>query len=203
MKINLNNFISHLRYVALKIKTARDSAENSEVSILNHCGQKIGSDSSSPHVITLLDSFHHRGPNGTHLCLVLEAMGASVAAMIEELPQNKPKRFGQVSRYPKWIAKRVLTHMLRGIAFLHSRGVTHGDIQPGNLLFSASKLDSVRVEELEDDENGAVEVLERLDGKTDKWAPRYIAIPDPLLDYTDLDPQFVVKISDLGAGKLD
>ena len=186
----------------MKIKTARDSVENGELSIMNHLSQKIGSDSTSAHVITLLDSFDHQGPNGTHLCLVLEAMGASVAAMREELPQNKPKRFGHVSRYPKWMAKRVLTHMLRGIAFLHSRGVTHGDIQPGNLLFSASSLDSVSVEELEDDENGAVEVVERLDRKVDKWAPRYVAIPDPLLDYTDLDPGFTVKISDLGAGKL-
>ena len=168
---------------------------------MNQLSQKIGSDSTSPQVITLLDSFYHKGPNGTHLCLVLEAMGASVAAMIEELPQNTPKRFGHVSRYPKWMAKRVLTHVVRGIAFLHSRGVIHGDIQPGNLLFSASNLDSVRIEELEDDENGAVETVERLDGKADKWAPRYLAIADPLLDYTDLDPEFTVKISDLGAGK--
>lgn len=186
----------------MKIKTAQDSVENAELSIMNHLSQKIGSDSASAHVITLLDSFDLQGPNGTHLCLVLEVMGASVAAMIEELPQNEPKRFGHVSRYPKWMAKRVLTHMLRGIAFLHSRGVTHGDIQPGNLLFSTSGLDSVSVAELEDDENSAVEALKRLDRKADKWAPRYVAIPDPLIDYTDPDAGFTVKISDMGAGKL-
>ena len=168
---------------------------------MNHLSQKIGSDSTSAHVITLLDSFDHQGPNGTHLCLVLEVMGASVEAMIEELPQNSPMRFGHVSRYPKWMAKRVLTHMLRGIAFLHSRDVIHGDIQPGNLLFSASSLDSVSVEELEDDGNHALTV-KRLDRKTDKWAPRYVAISHPLLDYTDQDPGFTVKISDLGAGEL-
>lgn len=61
-------------------------------------------------------------------------------------------------------------HMLRGIAFQHSRGVTHGHIQPGNPLFSASGLASVRVEELEDDENGAVEAVERLiSGLRDMW----------------------------------
>ena len=189
--------------MALKIKTAGDSIENAELSIMNHLSQNtdVELNSGSAHIVTLLDHFYCQGPNGSHLCLVLEAMGASVAAMIEELPQNKPKRFGQVSRCPKWMAKRVLTHMLRGIVFLHSRGVTHGDIQPGNLLFSASNLDSVSVEELEEDENGAVEAVERLDKKTDRWAPQYVAIPDPLLDYTDLDPGFTIKISDLGAGK--
>ncbi|KAL8933703.1 MAG: hypothetical protein Q9211_005636 [Gyalolechia sp. 1 TL-2023] len=169
---------------------------------MHHLSQEIGSDSTSAHVITLLDHFYCQGPNGTHLCLVLEPMGASVEAMLDELPQNRPnmpKRFGQVSRYPKWMAKRVLTHMLRGIAFLHSKGVMHGDIQPGNLLFSAPTLDSVDVEELEDDETGAVVAVERLDKKADKWAPKYLAISDPLVDYTDLDPGFTVKISDLGA----
>ncbi|KAL8903828.1 MAG: hypothetical protein Q9171_007266 [Xanthocarpia ochracea] len=168
---------------------------------MHHLSQQIGSDSTSAHVITLLDHFYCQGPNGTHLCLVLEAMGASVAAMTEGLPQNKVARlrFGHVSRYPKWMAKRVLTHMLHGIAFLHSRGVTHGDIQPGNLLFSASSLDLVSVEELEDDETGAVVAVERLDKKADKWAPKYLGISDPVIDYTDLDPEFIVKVSDLGA----
>ena len=36
----------------------------------------------------------------------------------------------------------------------------------------------------------------------DRWAPRYLAIADSLVDYTDLDAGFTVKISDLGAGKL-
>ena len=93
--------------------------------------------------------------------------------------------------------------MLRGIAFLHFRGVTHGDIQPGNLLFSASSLDLVSIEKLEDDETGAVVAVERLDKKADKWAPKYVAISDPVIDYTDLDPEFAVKVSDLGAGKLN
>ena len=78
--------ISNLRYVAIKIKTARDSIENAELSIMQHLSQQIGSDSTSAHVITLLDHFYCQGPNGTHLCLVLEAMGASVAAMLEEIP---------------------------------------------------------------------------------------------------------------------
>ncbi|KAL8860885.1 MAG: hypothetical protein Q9178_002640 [Gyalolechia marmorata] len=168
---------------------------------MHHLSQQIGSDSTSAHVITLLDHFYCQGPNGTHLCLVLEPMGASVADMREQLPQNKTARFrfGYVSRYPKWMAKRVLTHMLRGIAFLHFRGVIHGDIQPGNLLFSASSLDLASVEELEDDETGAVMAVERLDKKVDKWAPQYMAISDPLVDYTDLGPEFTVEISDLGA----
>jgi hypothetical protein len=69
--------------------------------ILNHLDQKIGFDSSFSHVITLLNSFHHQGRNGTRLCLMLETMNASVAAMIEELPQNKFKRFEQIARYSK------------------------------------------------------------------------------------------------------
>jgi non-specific serine/threonine protein kinase len=45
--------------------------------------------------------------------------------------------------------------------------------------------------------------LKRLDEKTDKWAPRYMTIADSLLDYTNLNSQFVVKISDLDADKFN
>lgn len=54
--------------MALKIKTARDSVGNAELSIMNDLGQKIeGSNSTSAHIITLLGSFDHQGPDGTHL----------------------------------------------------------------------------------------------------------------------------------------
>jgi serine/threonine protein kinase len=120
--------------------------------------------------------------------------------MVHELPSNKPRMRGKRSRYPKWMAKEILKDALSGLAFLHKNGVTHGDLQPGNLLFSIRQLESISEEELQHDKTNLTEPLRRLDGKTDKWAPRYLALGQSLYGYVDLGVVMAVKISDLGAG---
>ncbi|KAG7285230.1 hypothetical protein NEMBOFW57_009851 [Staphylotrichum longicolle] len=41
--------------------------------------------------------------------------------------------------------------------------------------------------------------LTRLDGKTDLWAPRYLALGQQLYEYAQLEEEIDIKISDLGA----
>jgi serine/threonine protein kinase len=155
-------------------------------------------------VTKLLDSFQHKGPNGVHLCLVFEAMGPSVESMVEELPYLKSLNRGMNIWYPTWMAKSILRQVLQGLVFLHKQGIVHGDLQPGNVLFSVRSLSSYTLEELEQDINdreGISQPVERLDGKVDLWAPNYLVEPRPLADYALIEPGFTVKLSDMGSGK--
>lgn len=154
--------------------------------------------------MTLLDDFEHRGPNGTHVCLVFEVMGPSAASMMDLLPENQPKRYGRRNRYPLWMARSMLRQALLGLDYLHQNEIVHGDFQPGNLLFSVKGLDAAdEARLLQGTGPGAVsEPVRRRDGKSDLWAPRYLALDQPLTEWIDIGPDFTIKISDLGGGEL-
>ncbi|KAI9931092.1 hypothetical protein MW887_010749 [Aspergillus wentii] len=125
-------------------------------------------------------------------------MGPSVGHAVEELPNTLIKGSGYRRRYPVWMAKSILRQTLLGIEFLHQNGISHGDMQQRNLLFSVKDLSSISEDELAG-ENEASEPVRRLDGKEDIWAPKYLALNESLVDYADVGSDFKIKISDLGA----
>jgi serine/threonine protein kinase len=180
---------------------AKASTENTEQLILAHLSKLAPKDPKAQHVAVLLDTFQHQGPNGVHLCLVFEPMGTTAASLVEELPENKPKKYGKPQRYPKWMAKKILLHALRGIAFLHQNGVVHGDVQPGNLLFSIQSIEDAKEDELKQDEASASIPLQRRDKKVDRWAPTNLHLKQPLYDRVRIGPDLCVKLSDLGSGE--
>jgi serine/threonine protein kinase len=188
------------RYVALKIMIAKAASSTTELSILEKISSVASKDSDSQHITILLDEFQHEGPNGKHQCLVSEAMGATVASFMEELPENKPKMYGKVERYPKWMAKKILLHALRGLSVLHRNGVVHGDFQPGNILFSIQGIDNIKEDELVQDESTTAIPVKRLDGKMDRWAPKALYLKQSLHDRIELTEELRVKLSDLGSG---
>ncbi|KAL1962324.1 hypothetical protein VTN77DRAFT_9815 [Rasamsonia byssochlamydoides] len=190
-------------YVAIKILAASETCTPDEVVILNTLSQSTLQHPGKQRLVELLDSFEHQGPNGTHLCLVFEVMGPSVATIADRLPANiLLSGTGQQSSFPMWMAKSILRQVLLGIDFLHLNNIAHGDLQPGNLLFSVRDLSSATEEELSQiqKENTLSEPVRKLDGKVDLWAPRYLALNQPLTDYVDFGPKFVIKISDIGGG---
>ncbi|KAH9874832.1 hypothetical protein J1614_004319 [Plenodomus biglobosus] len=187
------------RYVALKIIIAKAASSATELSIHEKVSSLSSKDPNSQYITILLDAFQHEGPNGKHQCLVFEVMGATAASLVEELPENKPKMYGKVERYPKWVAKKILLHTLRGLAFLHRNGVVHGDIQPGNLLFSVQGIDEIKEGELMQDESTTAIPLQRLDGKMDRWAPKNLYLKQSLHDRVKLTSELLVKLSDLGS----
>ncbi|KAK2776941.1 hypothetical protein FQN52_003274 [Onygenales sp. PD_12] len=189
------------RYVALKIMMSKRSADAAtEMEINSYLSFKASRHPHSKHALLPLNTFEHAGPNGTHRCFVYEPMGATVASMLSELPQYQPKRLmATPKRYPKWMAKLILKHVLSGLVFLHSNGVAHGDVQPGNFLFSIGDINTVKEEELKQPQKSVTKPLRRRDGKTDKWAPRYLMLKESLHTYTSLDPDLLIKISDFGA----
>ncbi|WQF83008.1 Putative protein kinase [Colletotrichum destructivum] len=82
--------------------------------------------------------------------------------------------------------------------FLHSNGVVHGDLQFGNILFALQDLSTIGPEKLKQDESTSrINYLHRIDGKPDKWAPKYLAASQPLSKYTMKEPNDDTKLSDL------
>ncbi|KAM3490723.1 hypothetical protein MY3957_005979 [Beauveria namnaoensis] len=192
------------RYFALKILVAEASGQAREVRILQHLAA-VAPAEEQRRITQLLDEFEHRGPNGTHKCLVFEPMGPTVNSMVEELPQFKPRRRQMRVRYPPNMAKSILKQSLQALAFLHSNGVAHGDFQPGNMLFSLQDLDLAAEDDLRQEEDvqgrSISPPVQRLDGKQDLWAPRYLCISQPLSEFTCYEGDFKIKLADMGGGK--
>lgn len=158
----------------------------------------------APHVLELLDNFQEEGPNGTHTCLVYELMGGPVTSRAEYLAnmQRLHTFVPHYEPYPKTLAKRILKQTLLGLDAIHRCDIVHGDIQPGNLLFTARGLDEVDESQLQHDPAKITTPLKRRDGKKDYWAPEYLAINHPLFEYAGFGPDAEIRISDFGAGKI-
>ncbi|KAL9570916.1 hypothetical protein ACKAV7_005253 [Fusarium commune] len=195
------NVLRNSRYVALKILVSENTETSHELRVLHHLA-RVAPQDGVRHVTQLLTEFEHKGPNGIHKCLVFEPMGPSVNSMVYELPQFKPRKYGMKIRYPPQMAKRILQQSLQGLAFLHKNGVAHGDFQPGNILFSVQSIDSLDEASLRQEENVQTKSIsppvERLDGKQDKWAPRYLCLAQPLAPYASVSENLRVKLSDMG-----
>ncbi|KNG86152.1 putative serine protein kinase [Aspergillus nomiae NRRL 13137] len=171
-------------YVALKILVSEISGSTTELRILRHLAEAAPAEASR-HVTPLLGEFEHRGPNGVHKCLVFEPMGPSVNTMVEALPQFNPRRQG-----------------IKALAFLHENGIAHGDFQPGNILCTLSDIASTPEEVLQQEEDVQARSIsapvQRLDGKPDRWAPRYLCVAQPLVPFTYYAEGFKTKLSDMG-----
>jgi len=68
------------------------------------------------HICHLLESFIHQGPNGNHICLVLEAMRLSALDLYGALP----------GAMPLGLLKRMCKHVLPALQYLHEEcGIIH------------------------------------------------------------------------------
>lgn len=156
------------------------------------------------YLVGLLTSFELTGPNGQHTCFVLEAMGPNLSDMLRSLEFQVGHPFDDdfCLRFPKYLAKRILKEVLRGLQFLHSNNIVHGDVHKGNILVDVSlpQYTAHSLEELRQPADQA-RPLERLDGKKDLWAPPYLLPPANLRSYvsTELDP--FTKLTDIGGGQ--
>ncbi|KAK6002877.1 hypothetical protein QM012_001627 [Aureobasidium pullulans] len=123
--------------VALKITVAEASSINNRerrvLQALSESGPMFQSD--RMHIMQLLDTFQHEGPNGVHDCLVFELLGPSVASVVE-------KRYAS-DRLPGRIAKKACKELGLALAVLHRQEIGHGDIHIGNLAFFVSGLESL------------------------------------------------------------
>ncbi len=100
------------------IMASKSEMNNRELQILQTLAATGNSDHSGrKHVSQLLDWFYHDGPNGRHLCMVLNLLGPSVSAVAERCPNY---------RLDGNLARRVSRQLLYATDYLHSCGVAHG-----------------------------------------------------------------------------
>ena len=169
---------SGLRYVAIKIISSRASNASREVQINRRI---LDADNSARrHVVTLLDSFQHVGPNGVHDCLVFEPMGPDVASCLHDpVPYRE--------------ARSICEQLLMALQCLHDLGIVHADTNPGNLLVSLEHpIEGLSV--------GGNSALVRVDGTHGRCTPQRIYEDRPLTDFCERNASIKFKLSDLGAG---
>ncbi|XP_006458810.1 hypothetical protein AGABI2DRAFT_217668 [Agaricus bisporus var. bisporus H97] len=140
------------RHVALKVvKSAPRYTETAldEIKLL----QRLIISSTPPthsgrsHVISFLDHFRHKGPNGVHVCMVFEVLGENLLGLIKR-HQNK----GVPMHFVKQIAKQVLL----GLDYMHRCcGVIHTDLKPENILIAIDDVESIIEAELANSVNAS------------------------------------------------
>ena len=77
-------------------------------------------------VANLLDWFEHLGPNGKHVCIVLESLGDNLLTLV---------KMYDYSGIPMEVVKMVARSTLAALDFLHSKlDIIHTDLKPENIL---------------------------------------------------------------------
>jgi len=77
-------------------------------------------------VATLLDSFQHQGPNGTHMCMVFSMLGCNLLSVIKAYNYRG---------IPLKAVKRMVRGICMGLDFLHRKcRIIHTDLKPENVL---------------------------------------------------------------------
>ncbi|KAJ7944045.1 Kinase family protein [Quillaja saponaria] len=139
-------------YVALKIqKSAAQFAQAAlhEIEVLSAVAD--GDPSNSMCVIRLIDHFKHIGPNGQHLCMVLEFLGDSLLRLI---------KYNRYKGIPMNKVREICRCALVGLDYLHRElGIIHADLKPENILLFSTidpTKDPVR--------SGLTPILERPEG---------------------------------------
>ncbi|KAG8801978.1 serine/threonine protein kinase, CMGC group [Serendipita sp. 405] len=137
------NVLRMNRHVALKVvKSAARYTETAldEIKLLQRL---ISSDPTHPgrsHVISFLDHFRHKGPNGNHVCMVFEVLGENLLGLIKR---------HQTKGVPIGLVRQISKQILLGLDYMHRAcGVIHTDLKPENVLICIDNVEEVIRNEL-------------------------------------------------------
>jgi len=102
------------RHVAIKIYRSDRRHDEEEARTLKQLTEGPSDHDGKDHIVQLLDRFELKGPNGRHLCLVLEALGPNM-------------HLHELSPESNWeIAKQ----LAEATAYFQGLGIVHGGMIP-------------------------------------------------------------------------
>jgi serine/threonine-protein kinase SRPK3 len=126
------------KHVALKVvRSAAHYTETAidEIKLLNRIVQAKPSHPGRKHVVSLLDSFEHKGPNGVHVCMVFEVLGENLLGLI--------KRWNHRG-IPMPLVKQITKQVLLGLDYMHREcGIIHTDLKPENVLIEIGDVEQI------------------------------------------------------------
>ncbi|KAK5633266.1 hypothetical protein RRF57_008980 [Xylaria bambusicola] len=158
------------RYVALKVTVAALSHISREQSILQELEEPLRFEPSVG-VPKLRAIFSHAGPNGVHTCLATDPCGCSVAR--SRLASD------DIWFFDLAVSRKITAQLIRTVAFLHSQGIAHGDLHPGNVLFKLPDLSSMTISDLYDKYGEPIkeDVIRRDGAPLSAHVPQYVVCP--------------------------
>lgn len=132
------------KHVALKVvKSATHYTETAldEIKLLQRVVESNPNHPGRRHVVSLLDHFTHKGPNGSHVCMVFEVLGENLLGLI--------KRYHHRG-VPEHICRQIAKQVLLGLDYIHREcGIIHTDLKPENVLICIDDVEAVVKAELE------------------------------------------------------
>ncbi|EEP77279.1 predicted protein [Uncinocarpus reesii 1704] len=188
------DLLGSLGYVALKINISRITGENNEIQILQWLQNSDHEDRLGyRNVIHILDDFTIQGPNGTHECIVTEVVAPMKCFC--DIPDFKPR------------VKELSLQLMMGLSYLHSQGVTHGDLHYGNIAVSIPRLKEHSVESIMDlfDDPELIPVVAQNPWNQTESVPAYVLQAGSLVRFLEEEAEknatfepLCLKIMDFG-----
>lgn len=119
------------QYVALKIATASDDMQDSQILRLLNSSTKNEMHTGKATISSILDGFFIKGPNGRHHCFVRAPGMVSLAGA-------KDGSYNRLFQLPT--ARAISAQLILAVVFLHSQGVVHGGMLLSFLLLIVHSL---------------------------------------------------------------